>query len=219
MDDDAIRFRKGIKLLKQGKLEEAVAELEIAATTGIDLPVEHFALAVAYASKGESIEAIAEFERYLSMDPKDDTKIAYAKKKLARLRGKTEKTRELPTEQRHSGVPVDAEPETTRADKLLAEGRIDDAIELFEHAVRNTPSSAAWCGLGKATYRKGLKVALASFEKAVSLDAKNTAACFNAGAVAELLGETAKASRYFELVVAAHPDDREAAARLAALGT
>ena len=55
MGEDQGHYRRGVELLKAGRLDEAIDELEIAATSGDDLPVEHFALGVAYAKAGDKV--------------------------------------------------------------------------------------------------------------------------------------------------------------------
>lgn len=91
METDVTRFRRGVELLKAGKLDEAIEELASAATTGEDLPIEHFALAVAYEKHGTNELAASEFERFLSMSPGDEKKVAYARAHLEKLRPRASK--------------------------------------------------------------------------------------------------------------------------------
>lgn len=227
MSDDATRFRKGVELLKAGHFEEAIGELEVAATTGEDLPIEHFALAVAYAKAAEPLRAVEEFERFLAMDPRDAKKIEYANKQLGKLRKRLEREGHAPTQELSSmpappAAPPDApEPTPAEAGPTAASATTTgETLRAFENAVatgRDTPS--AWSGLGKTAFRKGLETAISAFEKAIALDPAFADAHFNLGLVATVAGDPARARRCFERVLELRPDDDEARVQLDRLAT
>ena len=65
--DDVIAYQEGVQLFRGGKLLEALARFKFAAETGVDRPMEHFALASAYAQVGQLEEAAAEYRQFLDM--------------------------------------------------------------------------------------------------------------------------------------------------------
>ncbi len=65
--DDVIAYQEGVKLFRGGKLLEALAKFKFAAETGVDRPMEHFALASAYAQVGQLAEARSEYRKFLEM--------------------------------------------------------------------------------------------------------------------------------------------------------
>lgn len=230
MADDADRFRKGVELLKKGSLEEAIGELEVAATTGEDLPIEHFALAVAYAKSGDARGGLREFERFLSMGPKDEKKIDYARKKIAKLQAKLdsqEREGAAPTQelaQAFAGPDPTSEPGPveslqSQADAALAEGRIDEALNLYEKSLaESSKDAAAWSGLGKATFRKGIQGAISAFERAASLDPKNGSPLYNLGMLALLIADRDRARKAFQAALERDPNDAESRRQLSNLG-
>ena len=56
MEEDRKHFLKGQKFWKNGDVDNAIKEFEIAATTGEDLPVEHLALAQALEKKKATLK-------------------------------------------------------------------------------------------------------------------------------------------------------------------
>lgn len=66
--------------------------------------------------------------------------------------------------------------------RLALEGRIDDAIEHFQTAIRLRPTSKEYNNLGKAYQDKGLiNQAIEQFQLAISLDSANAEAYYNLG--------------------------------------
>ena len=229
MEDDAGRFRKGIGLLKQGKLEEAIEELEVAATTGEDLPIEHFALAVAYVKNRDFEAARAEFNRFLAMSPDDEKKIAYARAQLAKLPSPPPPTRKTPQPPTPPSPPAAPSRPAVRdasdpgqalaaAQHALEAGRDDEAIALFLEALAQDGGSAVtWNGLGKATYRNGVREAMNAFRRALESSPDDVAALFNLGMMARLSGDLELATDCFRRVTSIDPTDDEARRQLDSL--
>lgn len=66
--------------------------------------------------------------------------------------------------------------------RLALEGRIDDAIEHFQTAIRLRPTSKEYNNLGKAYQDKGLNhQAIEQFQLAILLDSANAEAYYNLG--------------------------------------
>ena len=65
--EDVVAYKEGVQLFRGGKVLEALARFKFAARTGEDRPMEHFALASAYAQVGQLEEAAAEYRRFLDM--------------------------------------------------------------------------------------------------------------------------------------------------------
>jgi len=84
-DSDVIAYRKAVNLFREGNVLEALELFRVAATTGADRPMEHFALATAYMKAGQAPEARAEYERYFEMGGGGEAHDAAAHKALERL--------------------------------------------------------------------------------------------------------------------------------------
>lgn len=63
--DDVIAYQDGVRLFRGGQVLEALAKFKFAAETGVDRPMEHFALASAYAQVGQLDEAASEYRMFL----------------------------------------------------------------------------------------------------------------------------------------------------------
>ncbi|MFN7973606.1 MAG: tetratricopeptide repeat protein [Acidobacteriota bacterium] len=186
MESDTSRFRNGVQLLKAGKLDEAIAELAIAATTGEDLPVEHFALAVAYEKNGDARRAVKEFQRFLEMNPDDANKIAYAKTHIARLQ------------------PAEPVPQVRPSPHQAPAPRPAPAMPAA------AGSAESWNERGKAAFQNGIREALSCFERAVAAEPGHPGALYNAAVLSLVAGDAARAHASLATLVGDHPEDAEA---------
>ena len=179
MDQDEREYAIGVRLFREGRILEALEHLREAATTGVDRPMEHFALAAALVQAGRLAEAREEFETYLRMAPEDPKRGVVAREAIAQIDDR------LPTPPAPAAEPApepaveDVPAPEPSALKLAlsagldayAQGRWDDAIAAFQAALDELgPNASVFGNLARCHAKKGeLGAAVETFDRALAL--------------------------------------------------
>ncbi|MFQ6097008.1 MAG: tetratricopeptide repeat protein [Armatimonadota bacterium] len=79
-------YQEGLKLKKEGKVDQAIGALEKAVAADPEKAGPHWVLGWLYAKKAQKQQAIAEFEKYLKLAP-DSPNAPEARKAIERLQG------------------------------------------------------------------------------------------------------------------------------------
>ena len=243
LERDVADFKEGMALLKDNRLDEAVERFRRAATTGVDRPMEHYALAVALYKKGEWEEAKGEVWRFLAMSPKTNNYVVQAKailpvieRKLAERREAGQREGEQPAGWvGDSGAGLEAAREeggggARPADPLAQceayeaginaylRGDYARAEERFREALEEVPGSKhVLNNLGLACLgRREHDRAIECFEKALEMDGGFLEARNNLGLAWNDYG-TVKAAAAFEAVLEADPNFFDALVNLGSL--
>lgn len=96
-----------------------------------------------------------------------------------------------------------------KAEKALASGQLDAALEAYKAALADSPGfAAALNGMGSALFKQGKKdEAIAQFKAAISADANFKLAHFNLGYAARKTGDFSTAAEAYEKYTALAPED------------
>ncbi|MCX5795121.1 MAG: tetratricopeptide repeat protein [Elusimicrobia bacterium] len=201
-DGKLAHYSYGTYLQKQGRLEEAVRELNEVLRIDPNHAQALNSLSVAFGDKGRFDEAVAYMRKALLEKP-DDAKFHHNLASLFHRMGRfQEAVEEYGTAVRLS--PDLAESHNNMAVVLEAQGRFDEAIGHFFLAIRANPGySAAIFNLGNLLYKRGrLPDAIAQYERLAQIapdfpqgHANLGIALANAGRLDEALAETEKAVR------------------------
>lgn len=213
-DEDVREFNEGLELMKANNLTAAIEKFRMAASKGVDRPMEHYALAVAlYRNEGYA-EAKNEMERFLQMSPADNQHVRKAKSILPIIEAKlTNAARPTEAKNRLS----DNEPYNQALNAYLR-GDYEAALEAFQKARKSFPESKhVYNNLG-LTYLalKNHKMAVVCFGKALAFDPEFLDARNNLG-LAWLDYGAAKAKESFESILEADADFFDALVNLASL--
>src|SRR5713101_4485012 len=163
---DYIRHtRRGVEFLAENKADQAIAEFQTVLRQRPDYPAARFALARAYASKGDLASAEAEFKRVLELNPGNESSyynlgfLYLEEKKLPQARE---------TFQRLLAIkPNSADAHFGLAAVALAEEKYQEAIQEYKTAAQLDPDlEGVYYNLGRAQAKLGLfDDAIASFQK------------------------------------------------------
>jgi tetratricopeptide (TPR) repeat protein len=196
----------GNLLLRQDKLDAAIAHLQQAVTLRPDLAEAHSNLGNALSERGQLPEAVAEMQRALQLDPG----FAEARNNLGTLLSRQGRQEEALEQYRQAVTirPDFAEARKNLANTLLQAGKIDEAIKEFQEALRTHPELAtAHNGLGNALLQKGATdLALAEFNKAIQLQPTLATAYNNRGTVWLSRGKLEAALADFQKAAGLRPD-------------
>ena len=101
-----------------------------------------------------------------------------------------------------------ATPNVLRGERLLVEGRVDEARRIFEQAIADDPDDArAWLDLGLAyEAREDMESARAAYRRATEIDPRFAEAFNNLGVLLREAGQLADATGALERAVALDPD-------------
>ncbi len=163
---DYIRhMQRGVGFLAENKPDQAIAEFQTVLRQRPDYPAARFALARAYASKGDLASAEAEFKRVLELNPGNESSyynlgfLYLEEKKLPQARE---------TFQRLLAIkPNSADAHFGLAAVALAEEKYQEAIQEYKTAAQLDPDlEGVYYNLGRAQAKLGLfDDAIASFQK------------------------------------------------------
>ena len=163
---DYIRhMRRGVGFLAENKADQAIAEFQTVLRQRPDYPAARFALARAYAAKGDLASAQAEFKRVLELNPRNESSY-YNLGFLYLEQQKLPQARE--TFQRLLAInPNSADAHFGLAAVALAEDKYQDAIQEYKTAAQLDPDlEGVYNNLGRAQAKLGLyDDAIASFKK------------------------------------------------------
>jgi len=127
----------GGSLLVQGRIDEAIEQLQEALRLDPDHAEAHSNLGVALARRGRGAEAIEQYRKSLALDPRQMQ--AYSNLGNALLQQGLVKEAIAQFDQGLAIDPNDIQARTNRAGALFRDGRIDDAIADLEHVLRLKP--------------------------------------------------------------------------------
>jgi tetratricopeptide (TPR) repeat protein len=229
----------GSTLSQAGNVEEGIAAFEAGLKIAPGDIQMHLNLGTALRTKGDSDGAIRNFEMVLKRSP-DDPEVHYQLGQALRQQGKLDDAvREFETALRlnaeyqdayyilgqtlrqsaASRRPRRAAPDGSPAagllkdgSRLLANGDITAALELFTKAISADPdSAAAYTARGFALGRaRNLSASIASFQKAIELDPDLADAHYNLGAAYWYSGEKGKAATELDEAIRLNPAAAEA---------
>jgi tetratricopeptide (TPR) repeat protein len=213
-NDDVARFNEGMELMKTGRFDQAVEKFRYAASTGKDRAMEHYALAVAL-YKGRKLAASREeFNRFLSMNPRDNQYVRQAKAALAAI----EQQEKKPAKRDRPANPLADNAAYKNAVEAYLRGDYDAALDGFRKALAEVPNNKHVfnnLGLAYLAMRDEAK-AIEAFEKAAEIDPAFLEALNNLGLAWTQYGSL-KARAAFEKAIDVEPDFFDALANLGSL--
>jgi len=214
-DEDVREFNEGVELMRSGDLDGAVEKFRAAASTGVDRPMEHYALAVALYRKKEYVEAKKEMERFLAASPADNRYVRKARTILPVIAEK------LAQQQPRAGKresPLAAHEPYNRALNAYLRGDYAPALEGFRETLKDFPGDKHVTnnlGLAYLALREQ-QMAINCFVKAIAADPGFPDPRNNLG-LAWLDYGAAKAKETFESLVREAPDFFDGLVNLASL--
>jgi tetratricopeptide (TPR) repeat protein len=170
----------------------------------------HNNLGSALDEKGQTDEAIRQYDEALRLKPDDATAHANLGMALAR-KGQTDAAiRQYQEALRLK--PDYAEPHYSLGNVLARAGQIDDAMREYQEAVRLNPDyAAAHNNLGFALARKGqMDQAIREYQEAIRLKPDYAGAHYNLAFALIRLGQTNEAIRHLQETIRLKPDYAEA---------
>lgn len=164
---DVIAYREGARLLREGRFLDALEKFRLAATTGEDRPLEHYAVGYTLVKLGRQPEARAELERFLAMGGADEQQNAFAREMLDRLPAEPEPGAETDTGANEAVDQVRKHFAT--AQSALEARDYGRALELLEGLRAQMPESEEILNnIGICHFRQGtLNEAVASYRAAL----------------------------------------------------
>lgn len=203
----------GSDLMNRKQFPEAIAQYQETLRLEPEFNDAHASLAMAYRDLGRMTEAEAQFRLALQTSP-DSPNVCYNLGKIDMLNGNTTEGIELLTRSLKAAPDKAAAYINNLGSNLLKEGRLDDAIELFQKAVDANPDIAQLqYNLGNALLQTGLKENLPQaalhLDKAVTLDPKIAAAHENFGVALAQLGHVPEAIEQFQAALQLDPKTKQ----------
>jgi tetratricopeptide (TPR) repeat protein len=211
--DDHVQ--RGVVLAKEGKLDEAIVELQAALQLDPEHPLAHANLGAIYANQGKTAEAVAEIEKSLERDP--DNARAYSNLcHLYNLQGRTEQAMAA-CEQALSLDPGYSSAYTNLGVLYLGAQDYDRAISAFSRAIELDPENTlARKDLGNAYTQTGeLDAAIAVLQEALRLDPAFADAMVNLGLAYNRAGAFDLAIAEYKEAIRLRPDYADAHLNLA----
>jgi rhomboid protease GluP len=158
-------MQRGVGFLAEAKTDQAIAEFQTVIRRRPDYPAAHFALARAYATKGDLANAEAEFKRVLELNPRSEAAcynlgfVYVEENKLPQAREAFQRILVL------NRSSADAHFGLAAVD--LEENKYQDAIQEYKTAAQLEPDlEGVYYNLGRAQAKLGLyDDAIASFKK------------------------------------------------------
>ncbi len=196
----------GSVLRRLGRLQEAVAEDELAFRTNPDAAEAHYNYGTALMQSGKVPEAAEHFEQTLRIKPD----FAEAHDNLGISLAQTGKLKEAI---RHFEQALRIDPDSAEAhfnlgNALAQTGKIEEAIQHYEQALRIRPDFAdAHCNLGIALAQTGkTEEAIAHYERALRTTPDFTQAHYNLAIALAQTGKFEEAIPHYERVLRIKPD-------------
>jgi tetratricopeptide (TPR) repeat protein len=198
----AVQHNLGDALRGRGKLDEAIIHLRAAIGIEPKYAVAHYNLGRALDAKGQRDDAVRHYRKALDIDPEDalahnelgialrdkgrvDEAISHYRKALGIYRKALDMQRNPRDIQRKylHLKPSYAGAHNNLGVALIDKGRVDEAIQCWERALRLDPRSIdAHNNLGGALYDRGQwDEAVRHYRKALDIDPGNAAALYNIG--------------------------------------
>lgn len=203
-------YQLGLALYEQGRLAEAVTQLEETVRVDPASRMAHNSLGSTLFAQGKVDEAVGHFRRALEIGP--DDAVAHYNLATARLR-----QGQLDEAIQHFRRALEAAPGYGPAHRNLAtalaiQGRPDEAVEHLRDAIRAEPDSAeAHNNLGSLLARQGrLAEAAELYARAIRLRPDYVGAHVNLGKALVALGKPREAMSHFRRALEIQPDAVEA---------
>ena len=205
----------GLALLQEGRIDEALAELQKAVEIVPNNVQAHINLGVALAQSGQNDEAMLEYKKALEINSNSD--LAYHNLGNALLqKGQAEEA--IANYQKALAInPHLIRGHLDLGNALFQTGRVDDAIAEYQKALEIDANFAeAHDNLGVALSQKGqLDDAIAEYQKALSIDPGLGDAHYNLGTALIQKGQVREAISQFQEAVRLDPSDESAKNNLA----
>ncbi len=207
----------GLALLKQGKLDEAVAECRTAIRLRPDFAEAHTKLSLALLKQGKWDEAVAAFRTAIRLQPD----LAEAHTNLGNALHGQRKWDEAVAEYRTAIrlKPDDTEAHTNLGNVLQDQKKWDEAVAEYRTAIRLKPDlTEAHINLGVALLKQGkVDEAVAAFRTAIRLWPDDAETHYNLGNVLMSQRKIAEAATEFRTAIRLKPDHAEAHCNLGQL--
>jgi protein O-mannosyl-transferase len=208
-DNSIAHDNLGVIFVKQGKMDEAIAQFQKALVITPGNADAHDNLGVVYAKQGRMEEAIAQFQKALviipdNADAYDNLGVIFAKQ------GKMDEA--IQYYQKALTInPGFADAEFSLGSAFLQQGQVEEAITEFQKAVAIKPNFAeAQYNLGNAFLQQGkTEEAFGQFQKTVSIKPDYVEAHYNLGGILLQQGHPAEAVTQFQKALAIDPDSFE----------
>jgi Tfp pilus assembly protein PilF len=173
------RYSRGVAFLKQGRLDDAAAELEQALAGDADDSAAHVCLGLIAQCRGEPDQAIAEFQTALTLNPRNSE--AHGDLGLVLCQ---QSRFDEGIEQFHQALALDPDDDSTHTDLALAlaqKGQPEAAIAELRLALQVDPQSArAHYELGNLLAQSGQPdLAAEQFQDALRIDPNHVEAATN----------------------------------------
>ncbi len=139
-DQDVLDFEEAMKLMRNNDLEKAIELFHIAATTGVDRPMEHYALAVALYRNKQWAEAKKEIETFFAMSPEDNQYLRQAHQILPRIEEHLQEA-ESENQKKHQVNPLSECAAYEQAIQAYMRNDYDEALEGFQEALGDLPDN------------------------------------------------------------------------------
>ncbi len=206
-ENSTVRLQLADALLRQGKLDEAVAQYREGIRLDKENAYAHNDLGVALNRQGKRDEALAEYRKATELDPKD----APAHNNLGNALREQGKLDEAIAEHRQA-IELDPTFAPAYCDlgaTLGRQGKLDEAIAECRKALAIDPKDAyAHSNLGAALYGQGKRDgAMAEYRQALALDPKCALAHNNLGAALADLGKLEEAIAAYNKAIELDPND------------
>jgi len=238
--DDHEHYKQGIQFLQENRFQEAVEALRLAATTGRDYPLEHYALARALEKVSKWREAAGEYKRFLQMNPEPSQYTRHAERRLDELGkesapdpsvsvpaeiedvSKTAFSSDSPEELIRKGNLDEASRILTdlseTANTLNMQGliamekeKLDEAEDLFQRSLRLENNHVpTLINFAILIFRKGCLDAAEILEQAAQMEPENTTPLFNQGLCLLRAGRASQAKDVLARALELDPSDEEA---------
>jgi tetratricopeptide (TPR) repeat protein len=205
----------GFALTQEGKVDEGIAQYQMALQIEPDYVDAHNNLALALLKIGRVDEAIAQCRKAVQINPYyalSRNNLGYAfitKGNMDEAIVQCQKAVQLD--------PLYLQAYNNLAFALLQKGRVDEAIVQCQKAVQLNPDNATvHYDLGLALLQKGnTEAAIVECQKAVQLDPRSAAASFNLGLVYYQKGDLDQAAVHYQRALEIMPDYLDAHINLA----
>jgi protein O-mannosyl-transferase len=219
-DNYFTHYNLGIALVKKGRADEAIRQLQEAIRLKPAYAKAHADLGALLAEKGQTDAAIRHFQGAIRLKPQDG-ETHYNLGLVFEQKGQMDEAlRQYQEAVRLS--PDYAPAHNNLGIAFLNQGRVDDAVRQYREAIRLNPAHAgAHYNLGNALWQKGLnEEAIRQYREALRFKPEDAYAHNNLGAALEKQGQLEEAIRQYREAIRlnqAYADARDNLARVLGL--
>lgn len=197
-------------LLKKGRADEAIAQLQQTLAIKPDDAVAYNNIGKALVQKGQVDEAIIQFQKAIAIQP--DYAFAHYNLGDALLQKGQVDEAITQLQQALAILPDFVEAHNNLGNVLLQRGKTDEAITHFQKALAIQPDyAAAHYNLGNALFQKGqVDEAIIHYQRALAIQPDYAKACNNLGTALLQKGQVNEAIIHFQKALAIQPGFVEA---------